>query len=552
MIACSRSGTFATIGEVRPEQATASNTVRAAFIRFLALGGDESVPVSDRVQVQGAYVTGNLNFTGGSAPVILSFLSCTFECRVSVQTAHFRGLGFSGCRVPGIYGDGLRLDGALMLRQGFEATAPVYLTGARIEGDIDATDSRFVTNERTALSLNKAVVEGDLILNRLHVDSGEVMLTALQIRGSLFCAAGQIINAGKLALGARGLKVGGDVGLNAGFCSQGELRLMGAQIGGDLNCRGGSFLNRGGRALNCQTLKVEGGLIWREIARVEGIVDFTSAAIGSLVDDADSWDQVETARFDGFRYDRFLGAETPTDAAMRIAWLLKQEAHAPGTRFWSSPWEQLVKVLREMGHPEDARLVAIAKQRALRRAGAIGNRKTRPGLNGVSQMADRLWVKSANALSRMLHRIYGLLAGYGYRPLRTVGWMLILWLIAGLFYAAGEREGLFGPTNPRIYADMRFGECRSRTDRGDNRWTACERLPPEHAAFEPFIYSLDVILPLVDLKQETEWAPIVHGPTPKARQRGYQLRAIMWFEILFGWIGSLLMVSAVGRLIERE
>ena len=40
-----RQGTGARISDKRPETATDNNTVRAAFLRFLALGGDEQAPL---------------------------------------------------------------------------------------------------------------------------------------------------------------------------------------------------------------------------------------------------------------------------------------------------------------------------------------------------------------------------------------------------------------------------------------------------------------------------------------------------------------------------
>lgn len=66
------------------------------------------------------------------------------------------------------------------------------------------------------------------------------------------------------------------------------------------------------------------------------------------------------------------------------------------------------------------------------------------------------------------------------------------------------------------------------------------------------MYSLDLILPLVDLQQDSDWAPIAEGPTGHDLLAGAVLRWFMWFEILFGWTASLILVAVLGRLVEKD
>jgi hypothetical protein len=130
--------------------------------------------------------------------------------------------------------------------------------------------------------------------------------------------------------------------------------------------------------------------------------------------------------------------------------------------------------------------------------------------------------------------------------------MTLVWFVCALGYAAAGEDGLIGPTNPRIYADPAFEACGDGGDRGKIHWTDCKILPPEHSTFDPLIYSLDVILPVVDLKQETEWSPMVHSAGGEELVGGHELRLLLWVEIFFGWIGSLLLVSVLGGLIKRD
>ena len=63
------------------------------------------------------------------------------------------------------------------------------------------------------------------------------------------------------------------------------------------------------------------------------------------------------------------------------------------------------------------------------------------------------------------------------------------------------------------------------------------------------MYSLDVILPIVDLQVEKDWGQYV---TMKDWTLNDFTRWIMWFEILFGWIYSLILVAILSGLAKNE
>ena len=84
-------------------------------------------------------------------------------------------------------------------------------------------------------------------------------------------------------------------------------------------------------------------------------------------------------------------------------------------------------------------------------------------------------------------------------------------------------------------------------------------MPEAYTGFSPLMYSLDVLLPVVDLKQENDWAPMI--PTPKASwpeelfthwTLKHVVQAFLWFEILFGWISSLMFGAVVSGLSKRS
>jgi hypothetical protein len=100
--------------------------------------------------------------------------------------------------------------------------------------------------------------------------------------------------------------------------------------------------------------------------------------------------------------------------------------------------------------------------------------------------------------------------------------------------------------------------CGASSVQGAGNWYLCSKLPEEYTGFSPFAYSLDLILPLVDLQQENDWAPMIPTPTKTSAfwtwspNDEYFIRFVMWFEILFGWMSSLLLVAVVSGLTKRR
>jgi hypothetical protein len=489
-VACCARGEPCGLESSRPEVSTPTNTIRAGLIRFLVLGGDDAHPVHEKgVELKGAWITDSLDLSNVQTVADLNLRNCYLAETLNAQDSRLLGLNLGGSQVPGLQASGMTVTGSVLLRNGFSATSEVWLLGAEIGGDLDCNGGSF----------RGVNAEG---------------------------------NPTGYALFAAGVRVAGRVFLRDGFTAIGEVRLLGAQIGVFLSCSGGSFSNIGqngtshGDALCADSMVVKGGLYMNR-GRFVGTVDFTAAHVGSLIDDDQCWPE-KGAVLDGFHYDRI--AAGPTNADTRIAWLNKQIPKHLAEEFRPQPWEQLIKVLREMGHPAVAAEVAIAKQQAMRKAAVI-----------------------KGPLRRALHWLYGLLAGYGHRPSRTVGAMFMVCLVCSLFFYAGRHAGLFGPSNPLISANPRFEKCADGGVPGKIHWTSPEcPIPAEYTTFQPFFYSLDLILPLVDLQQEHDWSPIVQSAHGQTLWEGCALRWLMWFEILFGWVASLILVAVLGRLVEKD
>ncbi|MEQ1514005.1 MAG: hypothetical protein ABL934_15160 [Lysobacteraceae bacterium] len=108
-----------------------------------------------------------------------------------------------------------------------------------------------------------------------------------------------------------------------------------------------------------------------------------------------------------------------------------------------------------------------------------------------------------------------------------------MWLACATFYwfTALPPQNVFAPSNPLVFQHADYAACVPGSDaakaehakpadavpapvKGAGNGYPCETLRAEYTGFSPMAYSLDVILPLVDLQQEKDCAPMI--PTPKA------------------------------------
>ena len=597
-------GERAIIGKTRPEAPSEACAVRAVFLRFLALGGDDEAPVHEQgLHVQGAWITGTLDLSQAEIAGALTLAKCRFAeapelvntqiggffslegsavpglCadRLNCRSDVFLRNGFTSTdaiRLPGatiggdlactkgtfenpgdkaIIADGIKVGGSVFMRGGFSARGEIRLPGATIGGGLDCTKGTFENPEGKALSADGLKVGGSVFMNDGFKAQGEIRLSGATISGGLDCTKSTFENPDGSAISADRIKVGGNVFMGDGFSARGEVRLLGAKIGGDFDCRGGSFGD--GRenlaAIHCQGLRVSGAFLFDRV-KICGTVNLTAAHVAHLVDDLQSWP--ENIILDGFVYDSFAG-DAPTTAKDRLTWLDKQTPGDSGKAknpraFRPQPWQQLRKVLRDRGHLEDSRQVAIAFEERKRECGVIGE-ITAPAAAGEIVTGFRQWLPSRTA--RGFHWLYGCLIGYGYRPARLFWSLVAVWLAGTVLFDIGGHSRVFGPTDPQIFTNAAYDSCNPEKNPRAN-WTRCQTFPRAYPAFYPPLYALDVLLPVGKLGQQDHWAPLdpKGARTPANKALAWATQIAVWGETLFGWIAGLLLVATVTGLAKRH
>jgi hypothetical protein len=386
-------------------------------------------------------------------------------------------------------GDGLTV-GHHLLCQGLATEGMVDLRRAHIGGQLNVSGAILNNPSGSALHGNRLVVEQDILSSEKFVAYGEVHLLGARIDGQLSLTGANLNNPGGIALNGNKLTVGQSVHLRDDFTAQGEMHLINARIGGEFDLTG-ALINPNGTALRADGLivqqnmfchgglTIDGGIVLTgaHISRLLGFVGVTlsnpngivlhlqdaqvgtlllhpaarpgainlsNAQLGVLDDNPATWPNQIQLR--GCTYDA-LYERTPVSVDQRLDWLSRDPGgYAP------QPYEQLVAVYRQAGREEDARQVAIAKQRDRRHTLPI------PG-------------KAASL-------VLDILVNYGYRP-----WLAGLWLL-GLVRAGGWIFDLAYPT--RLLATRPPGQ-----------------QPPFHAS----LYALDLLLPIGDLNYQGAWIP---------------------------------------------
>jgi hypothetical protein len=232
------------------------------------------------------------------------------------------------------------------------------------------------------------------------------------------------------------------------------------------------------------------------------------ARVSALIDDGTTWG--ERLVLDDFAYSRF-GDGAPVDAAFRLAWLERQPPAHLDEDFRMHPWRRLIDVLQRMGHGRGASEVALRRERWLRAIGRVGGSLPGP----------------LRVVARGAHAAFGALAGYGWRPQRLAGWAVVVWLAGALVFWFAADEGAIVATQPTA---------------------AAQRTVP----FSPLAYSLDLLVPLVDLQQGQAWTPLVRPAATRMVDWADGARLLGWFERLFGWAALAILFASLAGWTSRD
>ncbi len=510
-----------------------------------------SLRVKGWVDCRNSRIDGDLDLAGldveglgvGYNAIVLAGASVGGALRTSAAFAVVGAVDAEGITV----GRDLLVDGT------WNAGTGVALSGprAKVGGSVLLQPSLHLSG---AVSLPNSQVGGDVVLaGRLGgVGLVALRLSGAQLQGSLIAAPATATESDAALVGQvdlEGLRCDGNVTLSALTCGQADAQeqtsavlLNSARIGGGLylrepfvaapggvvldqarvqgtvNARGGKFGSTGGVSLSadglvCGRLLLDGaeasGTINLVDARCDGLMMADTSVSGSFVGrrlkvagpahvcprqlhgPVDlSYADVRVLRVNGtllgsspnvheFAYAAIEGA-APDDFRR----LLPRDG-----RFTGQPYEQLAQVLRRSGEPDVAvRVLVDMRSQQLRRTGASGPVRRRIGARG-----DRL-VRAG--------------LSFGYQPLKAVWWLLLLGAVGAVLCAVAWPE--------------HFHAARA-----------------DVPTFNPLVYSFDVLLPIIDFRQQDAWIPESYA------------QVWTWGVIAAGWVLSTALVVGLTRAMSR-
>jgi hypothetical protein len=545
----------------------ADRTVRATLLAELLTGARRPNNGSLRtLKIRGARIIGTLDLEAATLIAPLFLQDCCIEQPINLREATAPSISLPGCHIPGMAAGLLHTRGSLALDNGFTARGKVYLVGAQIGGTVSLQGASLSNPGGEALVAVRLTVSGSMFCKRLATE-GAIALFDASIAGSLVLNAATLTNPGGSVLIASRLTVGGGM-----YCdhitTRGEINLVGAHLG-ELTFEGANLANPGGHTLLVARLTVDQAMFCRAGFTSHGEVNMWNAHIGILdfaqatltnpegmALDADgitvnrmacqtgftargqvnlagarigseldcrgarfanpddlaldlqrmttpalyllpeeppdgivNLDNARVGNFDdnpaswpkklrlrGFVYDA-LDNDT-VNVRDRLRWLrLDPDGYRP------QPYDQLATTYERVGDDDAARQVKITKQWRRR---------------GETHPLGKLW-----------NWLLYLTVGYGYRT-----WLAAIWL--AVLLALGS--GIFAYAYP-------------------DHMTATSARPP---AFQPVAYTLDVLLPIVDLGQQKAWTP-----------QGSALYW-MWALIAIGWILTTAVVAGLTRVLKRD
>ncbi|MER5185157.1 oxidoreductase [Streptomyces sp. NPDC002896] len=472
-------------------------TVRAVVIVALLLGASTVQPGAVAcLRLAGARISGRLNLAGAQVAHGLWLEDCWFEESVDLLGASTQTLVITGSRVPGIEADSARIEGVLDLRRSVVeslASSPfnhvctaLSLSDAQVTGGMLLNGAEFSASGGWAVAAGGLVMEGGVFCNDGFVARGEVRLLGAQLPGGLFMQGAYLAGPGPRGVAlALDNAIASTLDFSDGFTANGTVRLRGARISDNLSFEG-AVLNGppDGRGPSLVALMMQAVDFDLTLARPpSGTVDLRGAQVSYLHESMQSWPDV--VELDGFVYGSIKVQE---DGERReavgqrdsVARRLAWVRRSPG--YSPQPYEQLASWYRMIGHDDDARRVLLAKQRH--------RRLTLP-------LPARAW-----------GHLLDVTVGYGYRPWLAGVWLLILTLLGTLVFGAQS------PTPVK---------------------------PGEGAPFQPFVYTLDLLIPIGGWGQGTAWY-WTEG----------SLQWLAYLLIALGWVLTTAVIAGVTRTLQKN
>ncbi len=543
--ACQK-GEVLDLGNERPKEKTDDNEIRGEFLRHLILSNNQEIEESGKKYIlkidpkgltfKGAYITGIFDFSFCNTDLAFGFINSIFENQIKLFNSRIKIINLHGCIIPNIEAERVICDSDLLFRN-IEIDY-INFANSKIGGSFISENSSY-NNSNKSINCNGSIIKGAVFLTNNFSSEGMIDFNSSNI-GSLDCS-----NAKKIKyLNCNGAIINGTVFI-INISEIDIIDLSHTQIRGNIECTNSEnnificessfvksnifFNNFYTELLNLGLTEINDMLRIKKLT-IKSSCILSSSRINQLWFEDVFWEKEFSGSIylDGLEYNRLSGKNL--DSKILINLLEKMP------EFKTQPYRQLVKVLR--------------------------NSEDNIYADDIMIKYNDIQASKNNFILRFLKKIYKITTGYGYRPKNMLYTLIIVWFLCSLFYWNASKVAVFAPNNPLVFQKKDYYKCyveENGTALADmfnwkkynstNNWID-SKLEGEYTTFNPFMYSLDVIFPIVDLQVEKDWGQYV--PSNDWTLNDFT-RWLMWFEILFGWgLGYILLSYYSGILSKRD
>jgi len=492
-----------------------------------------SNPNAHALMAQGAEIKGHVFLHGAE------ITGCAFFASAKIGGFEATGKGtlFSNPNGDALMAQGVEIKGGVFLH-GAEITGCAFFVNAKIGGGFEATGkgTLFSNPNGDALMAQGAEIKGGVFLDGAEI-TGCADFNSVKIGGQ-FSATGKgtrFSNPNAHALRAQGAEIKGGMFLRGAEVS-GCAFFASAKIGG-FEATGTRFSNPNGDALTAQSAEIKGEVFLTEFPHPPiGTVNFVNARLGHVMIDENSY-PLGVLRLDGTSYANIdvaakIGQAVPIEGWLRLGYDKKLggdvrhkhfwQGYAPIRRYLSElpdnktlsddalsrktlglmlfleqqnkdedrslfAYRQFARVLDAHGHAREARDIRIETEH-------VFTKRMTKGKSNWNVGVYKLW--------RFVIRH---LIAYGLRPRLILGYMLVLWGLGYVVFAVNSPH--MTPAKEKFYLTHAVYAPDGKTVQAYKEISPSDPLPKGYPDYSPFIYALDVMLPVVDFAQESHWRP---------------------------------------------
>jgi hypothetical protein len=400
---------------------------------------------------------------------------------------------------------------------GLSAAGEMRFVGARLGANLTLSNAELCNPAGAALNLDRADFQ-DLEAPDLVVTGGSVSLIGAQATGRVNLARARLAaGEGAMALDADGSSVGRRLVLDQAHIT-GEVSISSGQLGARMLLRGAHIENPGRTALRLSPVDV-GVDVLCDGMMVTGRIDLTGAHIGRRL----SFTGAQISNPGGTALDaRTLQAtEVSVDTAVPIRGTV-DFSHARISVLHDDP-KNWPEELRLGGFSYEALEPQLpVRQRLKWLTLDQGSHSPQPyeqlatlytitgqsaGARQVLYVAERLKRTAKTFPGRVWSFLQDITVGYGYRPERAVLWLLGFLAIGSITYAIAPPAPLNPTSTPH---------------------------------FSPVVYTLDLLLPVVDLGQK-------HAFNPAGAEQW-----LSYILVASGWVLATTIAASVARILTRR